>query len=536
MTAGIKAIITGMIRSDLEAQLIFNELANARHEGLLDRIIYASWNDHLDAHPDLVNMLAKKGIDVLAIPALKPDTQILDLQIMPFYTALGLFEDDEIIFRLRTDKCYPLLKSTLRNLTAIKQQVLTSDSNGILDSRILLSQIALNEPFAHADFIMMGLAADFRRLMSCDRYFDYFCEDVVEARWFARPFIQTYADIRLLFENIPRLDLTTALSNWAKNKAQQAMPAPLISALACYFDVCRRHFIVLSDKPISPDITLIDTLAGHDPSGWLWGNRVFIGTNHWLQRFATGERCGPFADYLQHFSSQEKPQQTLFLKDIPYIRAFIHDQLNRDTSPIWPGKWVKQAESTSLATQAKSDFSDTIKQLAYQIQPEFDWSMIEDIVDKLNSHFEKYSYDEYYNFGPQLENAGKFSLLSLQQKYPNGIPVSTLLLPALLFSAASSFSWQQFSTIWLAEALLENKISRYFAWVARWSITAKIKYQIPYVKFLAGMLLLKGIGGDIQVEKGIALIAEAAEAKDPKAKAVFEALQKKINLDQQVIG
>jgi hypothetical protein len=376
---------------------------------------------------------------------------------------------------------------------------------------------------------MMGLAADFRRLMSCDRYFDYFCQDVVEARWFARPFIQTYADIRLLFENIPRLDLTTALSNWAKNKAQQTMPTPLISALACYFDVCRRHFTLLSDKAISPDITLIDTLAGHDRSGWLWGNRVFIGTNHWLRRFATGDRCGPFTDYLRHFAAQEKPQQTLFLKDIPSVRAFIHDQLNHDINSIWPGKWIKQAEPASQTTQEHSNFSDTIKQLAHQIEPDFDWSMIEDIVDKLTVHFEKYSYDEYYDFGLQLENAGKFSLSLLQQKYPDGIPASTLLLPALLFSAASSFSWQQFSVIWLAEALLENKISRHFAWVTRWSITGRIKYQIPYVKFLAGMILLNGMGGDVQAEKAVELIAEAAEANEPQAKAVLEILQQKFN-------
>jgi len=524
MTYPLNVVICGMVRSDLESHLIFRDVIAARNAGTVKRAVFVDWQEDFDRRQKgLKSYLLSHGIDVLALPPPPTGMSSNNIQISQLYHTLSLFDEDELVLRTRTDKAYPLLHAFLKKADSFARRCLDAPEATVQKGKFLVSGVSVTRPFCHVDFQMMGFAQDFRRVLNMDGYFDVFCKQAKEAQWFALPFIHAYPDMRALFENFDLNEIVDSLRAWSKTEAMP-MPEPLIRTMAHYYDLCRRHYALMDDRPLPQGATLSDAIDARNETGWDWGSSTFVYSSEWLDRFKTGRNCEPFGEYLRQFAAEDS-KPTLSESDIKSIRQFFSSRLEKMEGEMWRGSAfgggnLRQSEIGEPAP----NFEEIIRKILLQIHPNFDLSLVEKALRIVAPAFDDYPPDAYYEFGPFLERLGDIVCNELANEHQNNPPRDALALPALFYTAALAFNSSYNGAAWLAQALLEGKLPDYFAETARWGISARFHKQPPYVVFLMGVMMLKGIGGAANKQEGMRLISQAAESGDENAKAFLKGL------------
>ncbi len=519
----VNVAVCGTVRSSLEAHLVFNEIMAGKEAGIIGRALFVDWEEDLEQkHPKLKPYLLEHGIDVLPIPP-RPGMTSNDVQMSQLHAALSLFDDDDLVLRTRVDKAFPLLRTFLTNAHALVERCLCAPDSLLFDHTILTAAVCVSRPFCHADLQLLGQARDFRRIINMDHYFDVFCDQAHEAQWFALPFIQAYPDIRTLFETVSLRDFVKALRFWAKTDFP--MPDALVRTLAHYYDLCRRHFSLMSDAPLPEGLTLRQAIDGGDPTGWDWGTSTFIGSNEWMGFLRTGERCDPFCEELRHFATGDR-HPSLSASDVGAIRGFVGHMLGVDEKTLWCGNAYKPGRLAKSSGSAPAPgLEEIVRTIAHQISPGFDTAIASRSLSAISHICQNYPPNAFNEFGIFLEKAAT-SICAEIAATGKDKPLSNeaLLLPAIFHSAAVAFSNNPGSASWLGQALLEGKLAEPFDSFARWGLSARIWAQPPYVVFLLGLLLFKGIGGPADKTEGLRLITAAAESGDESAKAFLKGL------------
>lgn len=524
MTYPVNVVVCGMVRSDLESHLIFRDIIAARNAGTIKRAVFVDWQEDFDRRQKgLKSYLLSLGVDVLALPPPPQGMTSNNIQISQLYHALSLFNDDDLVLRTRTDKAYPLLHAFLKKTDFFARRCRDAPEATVQRGKFLVSGVNVTRPFCHVDFQIMGLVEDFRRVLNLDGYFDVFCKQAKEAQWFALPFIHSYPDMRALFENFDLNEIVGSMRSWSKTEAMP-MPEPLIRTMAHYYDLCRRHYALMDDRPLPQSATLSDAIDARNETGWDWGSSTFVYSSDWLERFKTGRNCAPFTDCMRQFAAEDsKPM--LSQGDIKSIREFFAVMLGKKGSEMWPGSAfgggnLAQAEKSALAPS----FEEMAQKIILQILPNFDMKLVDKALHIIAPAFDDYPSDAYYEFGPFLERLGDIVCNELANEHQNNAPRDALALPALFYTAALAFNSSYNGAAWLAQALLEGKLPNYFAETTRWGISARFHKQPPYVVFLMGVMMLKGIGGPADRQEGMRLISQAAESGDENAKAFLKGL------------
>jgi hypothetical protein len=511
----VHVIVCGTIRTELEAYLVFQDLIAGRACGAIDRIVYCTWPDQIERARRFIGHLAEAGIEILATPLRQPSQ--FNVQVLPFYTALGLFDDEDIVARVRTDKCFPLVRTLIRESDALAAKSRSIGTDSIFKSRIVVSALSWNELFAHGDFFMLACAGDLRKICHMDSYFDVFCADVgAEARWFSRPYIQNYPDLRAVFETVSLLQLSKAIVRWAGSQPNDddmaALPAGLGRVIGQYIHLCARDFALVNDNPEHAGLTLLDAYAARDPTRWQWGPRVFATSHAWVRRIGAGEGLGALGIHVQWAASADLHQRSVTAADLDEIRAFVTQHTREIARQPWPGLPIDIAKSNpDLATAyGWGSFRSLLVNLANIVDPEFDPDLVTDEMVALGARLADYPAQTYGGFCNICRETGEAIYALLQGQYGDDIPHQALMLPAVFFACSLTFQWDGDSGEWLADQLLADRLNHHFAPVTRWGLSARLWIQKPQAVYKAAELALRGIGGPVDVDEARRLSDHAA--------------------------
>ncbi len=530
---GLSVIVCGAIRSDFECSLIFKELILARREGLLDRIVFCTWTTEVDSHRTFIDSLHDE-VEVVTVLPIKEQTSF-NLQVYPFYTALSLFDDDQFVARVRTDKCFPLVRTLVTHSSKLVERSREVDTTSLFSSRIVVAAISWNEVFAHGDFFMLARASDLRLISHFDSYFDMFCAGVgAESRWFSRPFIQAYPDIRAVFESVSLQTLCKSLYSWANQDPKSKpipLPPPLGRVLGQYFLHCARNFALINDEPSNDNIDLIAAIGGRDPKKWQWTPRTFATTQDWLDRITHSRALGAMGVHVDEARRSDLTSRSLSVAALEEIHEFQLQYGSKGVVP-WPGTLISSTSSRKADSNTYTEhgnYLSIVKELIKEIDSSVDTELLDRDTDIGNltidfRHFPAYSY---YEFRDTCRDAARKAISALESRYGTDVPVALWSLPALFFVASLVFSWDSEAGEWLADQLLADKLTRYFAPVTKWGIMARYWSQTDSLLYKVALMSMRGIGGPVSIEDATRLLKIAADRGNQAALLTLETIVRK---------
>lgn len=193
MKRNVIAIVTGYTKTDALNKVSFEQLRKLRSAGVIDRIIYVSWDSpRLD---DLFSTIAKfPDIEIMRVPEPKiegaPLQKSIIYQIRNLEAALQFINDDDaLILKTRPDFVFA-------NEDFIKQKILDFDKNcapsdlpkrlklqspkPIFERKIWVPWASASEPLFISDAVFLGLKRDIDKL--ADRAAEPFLEILWDER------------------------------------------------------------------------------------------------------------------------------------------------------------------------------------------------------------------------------------------------------------------------------------------------------------------------------------------------------------------
>ncbi|MEM9064132.1 MAG: hypothetical protein AAGB51_01440 [Planctomycetota bacterium] len=167
---GINILVTGQLRTPALFRRSLADWVALRDEGVLGRVVVATWKEDAEREPDLVRELHEQGCEVItAVPPpvrgighIWPQTLSLDLGLREFSstdrvlkTRADLHIDAEFVRKLATD---PGMHEITDQAAAF----------GVFGGRVWLPWFELTKPFYMADECFAGAAKDLARLINYD--------------------------------------------------------------------------------------------------------------------------------------------------------------------------------------------------------------------------------------------------------------------------------------------------------------------------------------------------------------------------------
>ena len=97
-------LLTGLIRDKARLVNILSEYKMLRDRGLVDKLVWASWDHEIESNPDVAEMLSGVNAIILALkpPSLKMTGHILH-QMKTLLFGLKIFDDNEYVLKIRAD-------------------------------------------------------------------------------------------------------------------------------------------------------------------------------------------------------------------------------------------------------------------------------------------------------------------------------------------------------------------------------------------------------------------------------------------------
>ena len=112
----IVAVICGNIRDIIDFKLTLTRLLELKNEHRIDHIIFSTWENELDAHPELKENMRLANIDVVETPPLHERYTKIESNSVNYWrqarqiqSALDAIEGDCFILKTRTDRCLNFL-------------------------------------------------------------------------------------------------------------------------------------------------------------------------------------------------------------------------------------------------------------------------------------------------------------------------------------------------------------------------------------------------------------------------------------------
>jgi hypothetical protein len=221
MKRNVVALVTGYNKIEFLSAISFEQLRALRHKGIIDRIIYVTWDS-----PRLDNLLtpiiATPDIEVVRIPEPKltgaPLENSIVYQIRNLQAALALIADDNaLVLKTRTDILF-LNESFLENKivhfdelcarSGLPKRIGTPLPPPVFKRKIWMPWANATEPLFYNDAVFLGLKCDIQKLADsgAERFltilWDERTDRISHIARFLNLFLPDYPILQRYFENI----------------------------------------------------------------------------------------------------------------------------------------------------------------------------------------------------------------------------------------------------------------------------------------------------------------------------------------------
>jgi hypothetical protein len=256
----IVAVICGNIRDIIDFKLTLTRLLELKNEHRIDHIIFSTWENELDAHPELKENMRLANIDVVETPPLHERYTKIESNSVNYWrqarqiqSALDAIEGDCFILKTRTDRCLNFLNQIdWDNLTLEKTQAL-GQIKPVFEYKMSVFSPKMVRLFNLNDFIFIGYKRDIYKIINFDISELLLDRDIVaNTQWFIYPFFKEYPIIKDYFRLINYRPLLPNLRDYVdKNKLESKFPALFYKTHAIYCALLYINFNIMNyDKKI----------------------------------------------------------------------------------------------------------------------------------------------------------------------------------------------------------------------------------------------------------------------------------------------
>src|SRR3989338_10094302 len=195
---GIDVIFTGLVRTPEKFKKSITDLVQIRKDGLINQIIFSTWDYELDKYPQIFEFLRKNNVTVLANK--EPEDRGLGniwCQMKSLDIALTKVEDDRFVLKNRTD--IYINPEFLRKIFKEKEKILritcALSKGNIFKYKVWVHYYELKTPFHMGEEAFFGHKHDIKLLVNYDASYDkkYKIGNAVShIRRFIHPFLNQY--------------------------------------------------------------------------------------------------------------------------------------------------------------------------------------------------------------------------------------------------------------------------------------------------------------------------------------------------------
>lgn len=200
----INIVICGDIRDQFDLIQLLRKITSFKH--LVNEVIVSTWQDCINQHKNLIDVLSKSGIKFVGITPLDDGGvgNIIRQKKQLCEGLLSIEDKDLPVLKIRTDKCINILDGFFKYCET--RTSLEKSFDNIFRNKIVVQMISVGTPFLIADKVFLGTWSDLYKLTLSVDYFDK--ESVfgkklgAESRWFLSPFLYKYEFFRFYFNEI----------------------------------------------------------------------------------------------------------------------------------------------------------------------------------------------------------------------------------------------------------------------------------------------------------------------------------------------
>ena len=168
-----------------------------RDRGLVDKLVWASWDHEIESNPDVAEMLSGVNAIILALkpPSLKMTGHILH-QMKTLLFGLKIFDDNEYVLKIRAD----LSNFSVSRMESLFKRYFEAshidylDWPHMFDEKIMIEGGFIYVPFYHNDITFLGKVADLKKLCNMDIRFDIEYTSMAPEQWF---FFKPFESIKI---------------------------------------------------------------------------------------------------------------------------------------------------------------------------------------------------------------------------------------------------------------------------------------------------------------------------------------------------
>src|SRR3989344_1850578 len=165
----IDALFLGLVRQPERFKKSINDLVMMRKEGLINQIIFSTWDYEIEKNPEIIKFL--KDNKVILIGSKEPEDRgegNIWCQMKSLDVALDKVDSDRFVFKNRSD--IYVNPDFLRNLIKNKREILKISSplpkGNIFKYKIWIHYYEFKTPFHMGEECMFGHAHDMRLLVN----------------------------------------------------------------------------------------------------------------------------------------------------------------------------------------------------------------------------------------------------------------------------------------------------------------------------------------------------------------------------------
>lgn len=243
MSANI--LICGLVRNEQKLKEKLEIFCQLRDEGIVEKIVFSTWIGEIEKYPGLGALLKKSN--VILVQSEEPTLVVCGHrfhQMKAFYYGLQLFEEDDLIFKCRTELgCYdPTMRQYFTGEISLKRK--SDNSFSVLSERVVVDYAQFLYPFLMGDAQFFGRKRDIKQFVNMDYFYDIAFNDVaVEQTFFSKPFIEKFPILGLhYFWNLPQI---CQANTDPENQIAYLLDSDyFLDLLATYHQILYANFIV----------------------------------------------------------------------------------------------------------------------------------------------------------------------------------------------------------------------------------------------------------------------------------------------------
>lgn len=197
-------VFTGLPRMPDRFKRSVTEMIDLRRKGLIDRIVFATWQGRLNSTDDVRDFLEEAGVEIIERPEAAEGGQAnIWHQMRALEFGLEALPEDARVLKTRSD--VHIEPEFLAKLLAGEMDGIHSPAgSGTFSERIWVPGFVIDIPFYVCDYCFYGRKQDVAKLVNFDARFDFLYHTpggLPEVRRYIHPYLDGYSFLRTYLRN-----------------------------------------------------------------------------------------------------------------------------------------------------------------------------------------------------------------------------------------------------------------------------------------------------------------------------------------------